>query len=203
MSTDAKVLDSYYCQFAKPLFDRTLGVLLLLLASPVLVITALAIRFTSPGPILFKQVRAGYKAQPFMIYKFRSMTVQSDDPSKQAYLDDPRITPVGRIIRRYKIDEVPQLLNIVLGDMSLVGPRPTLMEQMKDYTPEQLIRYEVRPGLTGWAQVNGNILLSVHERREHDVYYVHHVSLGFDLKILWMTLAVVLWGEKVKGTKQA
>lgn len=203
MSTDPKALQSFYCRVAKPLLDRMLGVMLLLLASPILLVTALAIRFTSPGPILFKQQRAGYKARPFMIYKFRSMTVQSDDPSKQAYLDDPRITPVGRIIRRYKIDELPQLLNIALGDMSLVGPRPTLMEQMKDYTPEQMIRYEVRPGLTGWAQVNGNILLSVHERREHDVYYVHHVSPGFDLKILWMTAAVVLWGERVKESKQA
>jgi lipopolysaccharide/colanic/teichoic acid biosynthesis glycosyltransferase len=202
MSHDVKALHSFYCQVAKPLLDRVIGILLMLALSPILIVIALVIRLTSPGPVLFTQVRAGYKAQPFKIYKFRSMTVQADDPSKQAFLDDPRITPVGRIIRRYKIDELPQLLNVVLGDMSLVGPRPTLIEQMKDYTPEQMIRYEVRPGLTGWAQVNGNILLSVYERRQHDVYYVNHLSFGLDLKILCMTVAVVLWGEKVKESSQ-
>jgi undecaprenyl phosphate N,N'-diacetylbacillosamine 1-phosphate transferase len=103
---------------------------------------------------------------------------------------------VGYFIRRFKIDEMPQLINVAAGHMSLVGPRPTLLEQMADYTPRQFMRYEVLPGLTGWAQVNGNILLSVHERREHDVYYVQNLSWWLDLKILMMTLGVVLWGEK-------
>lgn len=199
---DLKALDSVYFRAAKPLIDRTLGLVLVLLLSPVLIVTALAVRLTSPGPALFAQTRAGHKSHPFTIYKFRSMVIQKDDPARQAFLDDPRITPVGRVIRRYKIDELPQLLNVVKGDMSLIGPRPTLLEQMEDYTPEQHIRYEVRPGLTGWAQVNGNILLSVHDRRQHDVYYVKHLSWWLDLKILWMTLAVIIQGEKVRSTNE-
>jgi len=198
-SSDLTAINTFYGRFGKPMMDRAGGFVLLVFASPLLLITAAAVTLSSPGPVLYRQVRLGRHRRPFYIYKFRSMVVQNDDPAKQAYLDDPRITRVGRLIRRVKLDELPQIWHVLTGDMSLVGPRPTLPEQMQNCTPSQLIRYEVLPGLTGWAQVNGNVLLSVYDRREHDVYYVKHLSLLFDLRILLMTIAVVLFGEKVKG----
>ncbi len=194
---DLKRIDNWYGRIGKPLIDRTLAVLLLVSVSPVLLFTALAIKWTSPGPVFYKQIRSGRHGKPFHLLKFRSMVIQHDDPSRQAYLGDPRITAVGHIIRRLKIDELPQLWHVIAGEMSLVGPRPTLPDQMNDYTPAQYIRYEVLPGLTGWAQVKGNILLSVYERREHDVYYVKNLSFGLDMKILLKTIGVVLFGEKL------
>jgi undecaprenyl phosphate N,N'-diacetylbacillosamine 1-phosphate transferase len=194
-------VNSLYVHYIKRWIDFSIAFLLLILLSPLLLLFTLLIWVDDPGPIFFKQTRAGFKAKPFTILKFRSMVVQQQDPIKQAFLDDPRITRVGRLLRRFKADELPQLWNVLIGDMSLIGPRPTLLEQMKDYTPEQHIRYEVRPGLSGWAQVNGNIMLSVYDRREHDVYYVKNLSFGLDLKISWLTVAVVLFGEKLKDTK--
>lgn len=194
-------MNDLYVHYIKRRVDFTVALFLLILLSPLLLLFSLLIWIDDPGPILFKQIRAGYKSKSFTILKFRSMSVQQQDPTNQAFLDDPRITRVGWFIRRFKIDELPQLWNVLVGDMSLVGPRPTLLEQMQDYTAEQHIRYEVRPGLSGWAQVNGNIMLSVCDRREHDIYYVRNLSFGLDIKILWLTVAVVLFGEKLKDTK--
>jgi undecaprenyl phosphate N,N'-diacetylbacillosamine 1-phosphate transferase len=192
-------MNQFYRKYFKRNLDFLLSSVLLLLSSPLFMMVTIAIKLTSRGPIFFTQERAGLHEKPFKIYKFRSMRVQQEDPTLQAYLDDPRITRVGYIIRRFKIDELPQLWNVFIGDMSLVGPRPTLEDQKAEYTPHQMVRYNVRPGLTGWAQVNGNIKLSVHDRREHDVYYVEHLSLWLDFKILLMTVSVVLFGEKVRN----
>lgn len=188
-----------YTDYLKRAFDIAVSGTLLLLASPILLATYIAVRATSPGPAFFTQIRAGYQGRPFKIYKFRSMDMTTKvDPNQQVYLDDPRITRVGHFIRRYKIDELPQLWNILRGDMSLIGPRPTLPEHVAMYKPGQFRRLSVTPGLTGWAQVHGNIMLPIDERIAHDLWYVDNRSFWVDLKILFMTASVVLFGEKVK-----
>lgn len=189
-----------YQRYFKRLFDLLLTGLILALLSPLLLIVALAIRITSSGPVFFSQVRAGREGRPFRVYKFRSMQLNEADPTQMGKVGghDPLITTVGRIIRRSKIDELPQLLNVLKGEMSLVGPRPTLMEQVADYTPKQRRRLEVLPGLTGWSQVNGNTELSWDDRIRLDIWYVAHLSFWLDLRILLMTVGVVLMGERIK-----
>ena len=195
-------MTGFYYRYLKRAIDFTVALILLMLISPLLLAVYLAIKLTSPGPAFFLQQRAGYHGHAFQIYKFRSMVITHHvNPAEQVYLDDPGITPVGHFIRRFKIDELPQLWNVLIGDMSLVGPRPTLVEHMKDYTPEQARRLDVTPGLTGWAQVNGNVMLGLPQRLQHDVWYVDHLSFWLDVKILLMTIGVVLFGEKVKASK--
>lgn len=172
----------------------SLSVIVLLL--PVWMLAAVAIKLTSRGPILFVQARGGRNGRPFNSYKFRTMfTEHVHDPTEIVPLGHQGITPVGRFLRRSKLDETPQLLNVLTGDMSLVGPRPTIMEQVEAYDHFQRRRLEVRPGLTGLAQVNGNAAMSWQERIKYDVYYVDHVTLFMDLAILAKTVGVVLFGE--------
>lgn len=188
-----------YQRYVKRAVDIIFAFVLLLLLSPILLITYLLVKITSPGPAFFVQMRVGLHERQFKIYKFRSMVVSHKvDPNEQVYLGDPGITPIGRFIRRFKIDELPQLWNVLIGDMTLVGPRPTLPEHLQNYTPEQRRRYAVVPGLTGWAQVNGNVMLPLDERIQHDLWYIDHLSPLLDLRILFMTAAVVLFGEKVR-----
>lgn len=166
----------------------------LLVFSPVMVVTALLIKITSPGPVLFGQERIGRHNHPFKMYKFRSMEVQ--DPRKEVKQwttpHDPRVTPVGRFIRKTSIDETPQFFNILKGDMSLVGPRPErplFVEKFKEEIPRYMIKHQVRPGLTGWAQVNGyRGDTSITKRIEHDLYYIENWSIGFDFKIMFLTV---------------
>lgn len=195
-------MSEFYRRTIKRLLDILVASALLIVLSPILALTYVLIKLTSPGPAFFTQDRVGYKERTFKTYKFRSMTVShKHDPQRQVYLSDSAITPVGHIIRRFKIDELPQLWNILIGDMTLIGPRPTLPEHLADYTPEQHRRYDVVPGLTGWAQVNGNVLLPLDERMRHDLWYIDHLSPWLDLKILLMTAGVVLFGEKVRKDK--
>ena len=150
-------------------------------------------KLTSPGPILFKQERIGLHNRPFYMYKFRSMKMQKDTEEKKAWTvkDDPRVTTVGKVMRRTSIDELPQLFNILKGDMSLVGPRPErplFVERFKEEIPRYMVKHQVRPGLTGWAQVNGlRGDTSIQKRIEYDIYYIENWTLIFDIKIIIMT----------------
>ena len=166
----------------------------LIVFSPVMVLTAVLIKITSPGPVIFSQERIGLHNHPFRMYKFRSMEVQ--DPGKErgqwTTPHDPRVTSVGRFIRKTSIDETPQFFNVLVGDMSLVGPRPErplFVEKFKEEIPRYMIKHQVRPGLTGWAQVNGyRGDTSITKRIEHDLYYIENWSLGFDFKIMFLTV---------------
>lgn len=183
--------------FLKRCADLAAGILGLIVLSPLFLIIPLLIKLTMPGPVFFCQERAGKDGRTFVILKFRSMKVDRQAEETHAFAKDPeRITPFGSLMRRAKIDEVPQLLNVIRGDMSLVGPRPTVTEQAKRYTARQKKRLRMRPGMTGLAQVNGNAALSWEERIEYDLQYVETFSLGLDMKILVKTILVVLCGEQ-------
>ncbi|HOB73166.1 MAG TPA: sugar transferase [Phycisphaerae bacterium] len=180
----------------KRCIDFAVAALLIVLLSPVWLVAALAVKLTSRGPVLFSQPRGGRGGVPFLSYKFRTMTANHrHDPKEIVPLSHPNVTPVGRVLRRLKIDELPQLWNVLKGDMSLVGPRPTIMEQVLAYNDFQRRRLEVRPGITGLAQVNGNAEISWDERIKYDVYYVDHMSLALDLSILAKTLLIIVLGE--------
>ena len=166
----------------------------LIVFSPLMLVTALLIKITSPGPVLFSQERIGLHNRPFKMYKFRSMEVQDPGRERSQWTTphDPRVTPVGRFIRKTSIDEMPQFYNVLIGDMSLVGPRPErplFVEKFKEEIPRYMIKHQVRPGLTGWAQVNGyRGDTSITKRIEHDLYYIENWSLGFDFKIMLLTV---------------
>jgi undecaprenyl phosphate N,N'-diacetylbacillosamine 1-phosphate transferase len=183
--------------FVKRAIDILVSLVLIVLLSPILVAALLAVKLSSPGPILFLQPRGGRFGRPFMSMKFRTMRADHvHDIHEIVPLDHANITPVGRFLRRFKIDELPQLFSVLKGDMSLVGPRPTIMEQVEAYNDFQRRRLEVRPGITGLAQVNGNATMSWDERIKYDVYYVDHYSLLMDLMILGKTLLVIVFGEE-------
>ena len=165
----------------------------IILFSPVMLITAIAIKATAPGPLIFVQERVGLHNRPFKMYKFRSMVVQSEETEKGEWTtqNDPRVTPVGKFIRRTSIDELPQLFNVLKGNMSLVGPRPErpqFVEKFKEEIPRYMIKHQVRPGITGWAQVNGyRGDTSIYKRIEYDLYYIENWTLGLDIKIIILT----------------
>ena len=171
--------------------DIGLAAMALVLAAPVLLLVAIAVRVNLGGPVLFRQQRPGLHGRPFTMVKFRTMRDALGRDGRQLP-DADRLTPFGTLLRSTSLDELPELWNVVRGDMSLVGPRPLLMEYLDRYTPEQARRHEVRPGVTGWAQVNGRNALSWEERFRLDVWYVEHRSLRLDLRILLRTLALVL-----------
>ncbi|MDB5101687.1 MAG: Undecaprenyl-phosphate galactose phosphotransferase [Cyanobacteria bacterium RYN_339] len=174
----------------------------LVLLSPVLLGVALLLALTTGRPVLFTQERAGYQGRIFKIYKFRSMT-DAHDAQGQLLPDAERLTPVGRFIRRTSLDELPQLFNVLKGDLSLVGPRPLLVRYLPRYSAEQNRRHEVMPGITGWAQVNGRNAVGWEERFALDVWYVDHWSLGLDLRILARTVGKVLAREGVSAAGEA
>lgn len=181
----------------KRLIDVLVGVTLLVVSAPVLSLAAIAIKATSPGPVFFIQKRGGRGGMPFHLIKFRTMRADHvHDIRETMPLTHSNITPVGRFLRRTKIDELPQLFNVIRGDMSLIGPRPTIMEQVQNYDAFQRRRLEVRPGCTGLAQVNSTALVPWEERIRYDVYYVDHVGPLMDAGILIKTLLVVLLGEE-------
>lgn len=185
----------------KRLFDIVVSLTLLILLAPLFLAIAVWIRLDSRGPVFFRQTRAGRFGNPFSIFKFRTMVVDAEKAGYFTANNDPRITRPGRFLRKTSFDELPQLLNILIGDMSIVGPRPTLPYQVEQYTPHQRRRLDVRPGVSGWAQVNGRNSLSWPERIEFDVWYVEHCSFLLDLKILWRTVFVLLRGEGVYASR--
>jgi lipopolysaccharide/colanic/teichoic acid biosynthesis glycosyltransferase len=183
--------------------DLVISALVLVVLLPLWIFIAIWIKLDSKGPVFFTQERPGLNKKIFKLYKFRSMKINSDTmiKGKEVAKDDDRITSAGRFLRRSKLDEIPQLLNIIKGDMSLVGPRPERIDSLEDYTEEILKRLNMRPGLTGLAQVSGNIHLALNKRYELDVYYVEHFSLLLDLKIIIRTIGVVIFGEERYSSK--
>jgi len=182
--------------FFKRLFDVLVSFTLIVVLTPVWMAAAVAVKFSSPGPLFFVQTRGGRDGKSFSLIKFRTMRAgHVHDPTEIMPLSHPGITRVGHVLRRTKIDELPQLLNVLIGDMSIVGPRPTIMDQIVCYDAFQRRRLKVRPGCTGLAQVNSNATMSWDERIRYDVYYVDHLTACLDAMILLKTVAVVLLGE--------
>ena len=185
-----------YLKF-KRLFDFLISFAILLLLFPLFIIVAVLIKLDSKGPIFYLQSRVGENGRVFRIYKLRTMTNKERDPNvKQTYLQDPDVTRIGGLLRRFKIDELPQIWNVFIGDMSLVGPRPALPSLYEKFGEIAKKRCEVRPGMNGWAQVNGNIYLPWEERLCLDREYVDRMSFMLDLRILVKTVAIVLFGEE-------
>ena len=180
----------------KRVMDVSIASLALIMLSIPMLIAAFAVRLKMGGPVLFRQLRPGLKGRPFEVLKFRTMTDARDERG-QPLPDEQRLTATGRWLRRLSLDELPQLINVLRGDMSLVGPRPLLMEYLPLYTPEQARRHDVPPGITGWAQVNGRNAVDWEERFRLDVWYVDHQSLWLDLRILGLTLVRVLGGDGI------
>ena len=177
--------------------DVVVAVGALLLSAPALLVAAAAIRLDSPGPVFYRHARVGKDGVPFDLWKLRTMVVGAEHRGAGLYIEDrdPRITRVGWLLRRYSLDELPNLFNVLQGDLAIVGPRPTVRVQVDRYTPHQRRRLEVRPGITGWAQVNGRTALSWPKRIELDVWYVDHRSLALDLRILARTVKLLASGR--------
>ncbi|MDR4216136.1 sugar transferase [Priestia megaterium] len=195
----------------KRVMDLVTSLTLLTLFSPVMMFTAILVRLKMGAPVLFKQQRPGKDGKPFYLYKFRTMA-NLEDKQGNLLSDQVRLTGTGKFLRKYSLDELPQFINVVKGDMSLVGPRPLLMEYLSLYTEEQMLRHNVRPGITGWAQVNGRNAITWEEKFKLDTWYVRNQSMFLDLKILLFTVLKVVKKEgitqqghvtieKFKGTK--
>jgi sugar transferase EpsL len=195
----------------KRVMDLVTSLTLLTLFSPVMLFTAILVRLKMGAPVLFKQQRPGKDGKPFYLYKFRTMA-NLEDKQGDLLSDQVRLTGTGKFLRKYSLDELPQLINVVKGDMSLVGPRPLLMEYLSLYTEEQMLRHNVRPGITGWAQVNGRNAIAWEEKFKLDTWYVRNQSMFLDFKILLFTVLKVVKKEgitqqghvtieKFKGTK--
>ncbi|NJN82325.1 MAG: sugar transferase [Caldilineaceae bacterium] len=182
--------------FIKRLFDLAITVPALLLLSPVMAVVALLVRQKLGSPVLFRQTRPGLDGKPFMMRKFRSMT-DARDADGVLLPDEQRLPPLGRFLRSTSLDELPALLNVLKGEMSLVGPRPLLMKYLPLYTPRQMRRHEVKPGITGWAQINGRNAVTWERKFELDLWYVEHQSLWLDLKIIILTFVKIVSREGV------
>jgi undecaprenyl phosphate N,N'-diacetylbacillosamine 1-phosphate transferase len=181
----------------KRLIDIIFSLIVFIVLLPIWIIVAILIKVTSPGPVFFLQDRPGQYKKIFKVYKFRTMRLGSEKMVKgqEVMKDDNRITSIGKFLRRSKIDEIPQVLNVLKGEMSLVGPRPERIASLEEYDDEISKRLNMRPGMTGLAQVSGNIYLDLQERYRLDVYYVDNYSLWLDIKIIFRTVGVVLFGE--------
>ncbi len=190
-----------YRKYIKRILDLVFAVILLILLSPIMLLAAIAIKIEDPkGPVLFKQKRPGKDTKIFTVYKFRTMRVETEKDGRPLS-DMERITKVGAFLRKTSIDELPQLFNIIRGEMSFIGPRPLLVEYLDYYTPEQMRRHEVMPGISGWAQVNGRNAISWEEKFKYDVWYVDNMSFLLDLKIVFMTIYNILKREGINNSK--
>lgn len=186
----------------KRFFDVALTLLALVLLLPVLIVVLILVKRKLGSPVFFRQIRPGRRAEPFEMIKFRTM-LDATDESGRLLPDDQRMTPFGQFLRSTSLDELPELWNVLKGDMSLVGPRPLLMEYLPLYSREQLRRHEVRPGVTGWAQINGRNAISWDDKFKLDVWYVDNQSLWLDLKILLLTIKKVLRRDGISGEGEA
>ncbi len=200
-----------YGKGVKSFLDKVLAIILLIFFSPFMLVVAILVYVKMGSPVLFHQKRPGYKEKIFSIYKFRTMTNERDTLG-ELLADEERLISVGKFIRSMSLDELPQLFNVLKGEMSFVGPRPLLVEYLPLYNEEQKRRHDVKPGITGWAQVNGRNAISWEEKFSYDVWYLEHQSFLLDIKIIWMTCLKVIKGmdvnsvssvtmEKFKGTK--
>ncbi len=191
-----------YRVLGKRLLDLAITIPALVVLTPILLLLALLVRRSMGAPVVFWQQRPGLAGQPFTLYKFRTMT-DARDSQGNLLPDAERLPPFGRFLRSTSLDELPELWNVLRGDMSLVGPRPLLMQYLDRYSPEQARRHEVRPGITGWAQVNGRNALTWEQKFALDVWYVDHLSLWLDLKIMVMTVWKILKREGISQPGQA
>jgi len=189
-------------QGIKSVLDRVAAAVILVPALPIMGVVALAIARKMGTPVLFRQERPGHRGQVFTVYKFSTMCDEVD-ASGVSLPDAERMTSLGKLLRATSLDELPQLLNVLKGEMSLVGPRPLLVQYLERYSERQSRRHDVKPGITGWAQVNGRNAVSWEERLEMDVWYVEHGSLFLDLKILWLTIRKVLVRDGVSAAGEA
>jgi len=189
--------DSFYARSGKRILDLALVIPALVLLSPLLVLIAWRLRAEAGSPVLFRQPRPGREGRVFTILKFRTMTSARDERG-ELLPDELRLTRLGRILRSKSLDELPELLNVLKGEMSLVGPRPLLVRYLPYFSESERVRFAVRPGITGWAQVNGRNDLPWDERLALDAWYVEHLSLWLDLKVLFLTVSRVLRGEGVQ-----
>jgi undecaprenyl phosphate N,N'-diacetylbacillosamine 1-phosphate transferase len=183
----------------KTLFDKTLALILIILFSPIYIVVSLLILIKMGSPILFRQKRPGLDEKIFGIYKFRTMTNEKDE-NGELLPDDQRLIGAGKFIRSTSLDELPQLFNVLKGEMSFVGPRPLLIEYLPLYNEKQKRRHNVKPGITGWAQVNGRNAISWEQKFEYDVWYVDNQSFLLDMKILWMTFLKVVKRSDISST---
>lgn len=197
-----KSSNSVYKYFFKRLIDLSLAILGFVLFSPVFFIVTLILVISNNGKAFFTQERPGKKGKSFYVVKFKTMNDRCD---KNGTLlpDSQRLTAVGRFVRTTSLDEIPQLINVIKGDMSLIGPRPLLVKYLPLYNQRQARRHEVRPGITGWAQINGRNTISWEQKFEYDVWYVDHINILLDLKIIWMTLAKVFKREGINSASTA
>lgn len=186
----------------KALFDKLLALILIILFSPLYVIISILILVKMGRPILFRQKRPGLQGKIFGIYKFRTMTNKTDE-NGELLPDAQRLIGVGRFVRSTSLDELPQLFNVLKGEMSFVGPRPLLIEYLPLYNERQKKRHDVKPGITGWAQVNGRNAISWEQKFEYDVWYVEHQSFWLDMKILWMTFLKVMKRSDISSDSSA
>lgn len=187
-----------YNNIIKPLFDTVVAMVAFALLSPVFIVLTIFLYVANDGKPFFFQPRPGRNGRIFRVIKFKTMNDRRGEDG-QLLPDADRLTPVGRFVRKTSLDEIPQLLNVLKGDMSLVGPRPLLVEYLPLYNDEQRKRHDVRPGITGWAQVNGRNAISWPEKFAYDVWYVNHISFLLDMKILWMTVQKVVQSEGVSS----
>lgn len=186
----------------KLIFDLLVAVFVIVLMCPVILVLVLVVQFNFGCPIFFSQVRPGLQGRPFRMYKFRTMT-DSRDERGNLLPDASRLTPFGKWLRATSLDEIPGLWNVLRGDMSLIGPRPLLMEYLELYTLEQARRHEVKPGITGWAQINGRNAISWEEKFKLDVWYVDNKSFVLDIKILWQTVLKVVKRDGISAAGEA
>ncbi|WP_342421222.1 sugar transferase [Paenibacillus sp. FSL E2-0178] len=184
----------------KRIVDWLIACLLIVLSSPIMIAAIIAVKISSNGPVLFRQKRPGKNCNIFTVYKFRTMSLETDE-SGELLPDIQRMTRVGSFLRKTSIDELPQLINILKGEMSFIGPRPLLVKYLEYYTPEQNRRHEVTPGISGWAQVNGRNTISWEEKFDYDVWYVENVSLKLDMKIIMKTVKNVLIRDGVNNSQ--
>ncbi len=187
-----------YVSIVKPFFDRATAFVVLIVASPLLVLSIILLWFANKGNIWFLQERPGKDGKIFRVFKFKTMTDERDAEGN-LLPDDKRLTAIGKFVRKTSLDELPQMINVLKGDMSIVGPRPLLVEYLPLYNQQQRRRHEVKPGITGWAQVNGRNTLDWPERFAYDVWYVDNISFALDIKILFLTIVKVFKAEGVSS----
>ena len=187
----------------KRVLDFVFSLFALIVFLPLMAVAAVMIKLDDGGPALFRQKRPGKNGEIFEVYKFRTMSVRTEDENGRPLSDMERMTKIGRALRKTSIDELPQFINVFKGEMSFIGPRPLLCEYLDLYSPEQARRHEVRPGISGWAQVNGRNAITWEDKFDYDVYYVDNMSFGLDMKILVKTVANVISGAGVNSAEQS
>lgn len=186
-------------RYVKRIMDFVIALSLLILLSPLMLISCILIKLNKDGPVLFEQERPGRNGRIFTVFKFRTMSVRTHDKNGRELSDFERMTKIGNFLRKTSVDELPQLINILKGEMSFIGPRPLLTEYLELYTPEQMRRHEVAPGISGWAQINGRNTLTWEQKFEYDVFYVDNISLALDFKIFFRTIMNVLKSEGINS----